>query len=116
MDVQDTKNMAEQLQTELFQRWMKKGQIPSEIFKMLNLDLAGNKLFTNPTLVTWKKYLSAFNREDTDKKTTLWATLRAHGYDDNSALNASVLAGSWKISGLRFFAATTQQSRKQPSD
>ncbi|ETM37851.1 hypothetical protein L914_15725 [Phytophthora nicotianae] len=115
MDVQDTKNMAEQLQTELFQRWMKNGQIPSEIFKMLNLDLAGNKLFTNPTLVTWKKYLSAFNREDTDKKTTLWATLRAHGYDDNSALylltiakrtpNAKLIAASLQTEMLQYWLA-----------
>ncbi|KAI9990832.1 hypothetical protein PInf_018444 [Phytophthora infestans] len=81
MKVTDTAKVAKKLQSELFQRWMQKGWTPDHVFdRVFHLDQVGDSLFTNPLVITWGKYLSAFNRENHGKETTIWQTLAATGY------------------------------------
>ncbi|KAG3109272.1 hypothetical protein PI125_g11065 [Phytophthora idaei] len=82
--VKSMASTAKILQNEQFQLWMKKGWSPNAIFNVLHLDKAGDKLLSNPLVVTWNKYLSAFNWENPDKKTTLWEILKYHDYSDDS--------------------------------
>ncbi|KAG3192945.1 hypothetical protein PC128_g10373 [Phytophthora cactorum] len=95
--VKSMASTAKILQNEQFQLWMKKGWSPNTIFNVLHLDKAGDKLLSNPLVVTWNKYLSAFNWENPDKKTTLWAILKCHDYSDDSV--GYLLAAARKIPG-----------------
>ncbi|ETK81555.1 hypothetical protein L915_12949 [Phytophthora nicotianae] len=70
------------LKNELLQSWMQKGWSPEYIFDVvLRLDQDGNKLFRNPLVTTWGKYLIAFNRDNYGKETTIWRMLAATGID-----------------------------------
>ncbi|ETP11302.1 hypothetical protein F441_13180 [Phytophthora nicotianae CJ01A1] len=81
MKVKDTASAAKKLQSELFQRWIRLNWTPEYIFvKVLHLDQEGDMLFTNPLVVTWGKYLSAFNRYTHGEETTIWMVLEATGY------------------------------------
>ncbi|ETP11281.1 hypothetical protein F441_13190, partial [Phytophthora nicotianae CJ01A1] len=82
MKVKDTASAAKKLQSELFQRWIQLNWTPEYIFaKVLRLDQDGNKLFRNPLVTTWGKYLIAFNRDNYGKETTIWRMLAATGID-----------------------------------
>ncbi|KAF1794890.1 hypothetical protein GQ600_12138 [Phytophthora cactorum] len=99
----DMASTAKILQNEQFQLWMKKGWSSNAIFNVLHLDKAGDKLLSNPLVVTWNKYLSAFNWENPDKKTTLWAILKYHDYSDDSV--GYLLAAARKIPGTEAITA-----------
>ncbi|KAG2881649.1 hypothetical protein PC117_g26361 [Phytophthora cactorum] len=87
MKVKGTASTAKKLQSELFQRWVQKGWAPNYIFQsVLHLDEAGDKIFTNPLVVTWGKYLSAFNRDNLGKETTVWTKLAATDYDPDDVI------------------------------
>ncbi|KUF82370.1 hypothetical protein AM588_10000366 [Phytophthora nicotianae] len=74
----DTAGDAKVLKNELLQSWMQKGWSPEYIFDVvLRLDQDGNKLFRNPLVTTWGKYLIAFNRDNYGKETTIRMMLAA---------------------------------------
>ncbi|ETN20237.1 hypothetical protein PPTG_03281 [Phytophthora nicotianae INRA-310] len=78
----DTAGDAKVLKNELLQSWMQKGWSPEYIFDVvLRLDQDGNKLFRNPLVTTWGKYLIAFNRDNYGKETTIRMMLAATGID-----------------------------------
>ncbi|KAF4137097.1 hypothetical protein GN958_ATG13681 [Phytophthora infestans] len=80
--VKDTAGAAKKLQSELFQRWMQKGWTPEYLFtNVFHLAQEKDELFTNPLVITWGKYLSAYNRENHGKETTIWTMLAATGVD-----------------------------------
>ncbi|ETO70163.1 hypothetical protein F444_13331 [Phytophthora nicotianae P1976] len=81
----DTAGDAKILKNELLQSWMQKGWSPEYIFDVvLRLDQDGNKLFRNPLVTTWGKYLIAFNRDNYGKETTIWMMLAASRIDLNN--------------------------------
>ncbi|KAG6595760.1 Avirulence (Avh) protein [Phytophthora cinnamomi] len=82
MKVPGTAADARRLDTELVELWLANGKSTDDVFKLLNLDKAGDKLFSNPLLVTWTKYMNAFNEKNPSSPASLTATLAAH-YGDN---------------------------------
>ncbi|KAG3150856.1 hypothetical protein PI126_g11275 [Phytophthora idaei] len=64
-----------------------KGLAPNYIFdSVFRLDQAGKKLCTNPLVITWGKYLSAFNRDNLGEETTVWTMLAATGYNPDDVI------------------------------
>lgn len=82
MKVPETAATARRLDTDLVQRWLTSGKSTDEVFALLNLNTAGDKLFSNPLLVTWTKYMNAFNQKHPDRKASLAATLAKHYGDE----------------------------------
>ncbi|KAG6611034.1 Avirulence (Avh) protein [Phytophthora cinnamomi] len=64
--VSSTASTAKRLESEQIQRWLLMST--DDVFKLLKLDKAGEKMFGSPQLNVWGKYMSAFNTENPDKK------------------------------------------------
>ncbi|EGZ15113.1 hypothetical protein PHYSODRAFT_286251 [Phytophthora sojae] len=63
---------AKKLQNEVIKSWMDDPSHPMNIFtKKLGLDKAGDKVFSDPLLVTYVQYMKAFNKEYPHTETTL---------------------------------------------
>ncbi|ETL33139.1 hypothetical protein L914_14286 [Phytophthora nicotianae] len=85
-----TATVAKRLQTEQIQRWITQDISPDDVFKLLKLNKAGDKLFEQPQVVTWAKYLDDFNKVHPDQKTTLISTLTK--YDEQTMVDMLVAA------------------------
>ncbi|KAI9982470.1 hypothetical protein PInf_008413 [Phytophthora infestans] len=80
--VPDTATFAKRLQTEQLQLWLNQGKSPDDVFTLLKLDKAGQKVFTHPEMVSWAKYVGDFNKVNPDKPVTLFSTLATRLNDE----------------------------------
>ncbi|KAG7384314.1 hypothetical protein PHYPSEUDO_002779 [Phytophthora pseudosyringae] len=82
--VPKTKDIAAELQAEQFKRWLSTNQLPENIFKLLQLDKAGDDLLANPQLNNWFTYTKDFNLnlKNVDDQASTIAVLRDNFDDD----------------------------------
>ncbi|KAG7384308.1 hypothetical protein PHYPSEUDO_002773 [Phytophthora pseudosyringae] len=80
--VDKTKQTAVTLEAAQVQSWFTAGKSVDDVFTMLKLNHAGDKILTNPAFNTWNTYVQIFKRENPTTKTSLYATLAAHYSDD----------------------------------
>ncbi|EEY63418.1 secreted RxLR effector peptide protein, putative [Phytophthora infestans T30-4] len=85
-----TATIAKRLQTEQTQRWIAYEKSPDVVFKLLKLNNAGDKLFKQPQVVTWAKYVDAFNKAHPEQKTTLFSMLKK--YDEQTLVDMLIAA------------------------
>ncbi|KAG7376273.1 hypothetical protein PHYPSEUDO_013850 [Phytophthora pseudosyringae] len=87
---ESTSSIAKRIQAEQTQLWLVKGKKPADIFTMLQLEKAGDTLFTNPLFAAWVKYADDFRlRHDTQLATM--PTLTSH-YSDEALAKMTVAA------------------------
>ncbi|OWZ21645.1 Avirulence (Avh) protein [Phytophthora megakarya] len=72
-----TSDTTNQVETALIKLWLTKYD-PTEVFKILNLHQSRTKLLKNPLLITWGKYVYAFNVKNPNKRATPVEILRKH--------------------------------------
>ncbi|CAI5715235.1 unnamed protein product [Peronospora effusa] len=60
--VPDTARLARRLQEEQFQYWLGAKRNPRNVFALMKLDKAGEKLFEKPEIITWVEYLDQYNK------------------------------------------------------
>ncbi|KAH7464955.1 RxLR effector protein [Phytophthora ramorum] len=96
-----TVKIAEKVQAGLLKRWLIKEKSPDLTFNwILRHPTADEKVFADPRFETWAKYLSDFNQQYPDKKTTMIDAFRA-SYNDRALLRmfdaAKKVPGSEKL-------------------
>ncbi|KAE9178857.1 hypothetical protein PF004_g25350 [Phytophthora fragariae] len=74
--------VATRLQTEQIQRWLSNDKPPHEIFPLLQLDKAGDKLFASPQFNTWIKFVDDFASKNMGTKPRTIETMRYFYEDD----------------------------------
>ncbi|KAG3092216.1 hypothetical protein PI125_g17208 [Phytophthora idaei] len=55
---------ADELQTRQLQYWLDNKKAPTDVFKLLELSKARDKLLNNPQLATWLSYVDDFNSKN----------------------------------------------------
>nr|KAH7499705.1 RxLR effector protein PSR2 [Phytophthora ramorum] len=70
-----TASLATRLETELLREWYMAVKPPMYVFKMLNLQTTGLKLFANPLYTIWTNYIAFFNKVDPEFKVNLLTML-----------------------------------------
>ncbi|KAG6616598.1 Secreted RxLR effector peptide protein [Phytophthora cinnamomi] len=79
--VEATKTIATNLEAAQIQHWLNSRKMLDSVFKLLNLDTAGENLLANPLFTTFTKFTDAFHAKNLGSKmTTVWI-VRAH-YSD----------------------------------
>eukprot|EP00644_Phytophthora_capsici_P001579 jgi/Phyca11/129044/e_gw1.81.43.1 len=76
-----TEGLATILQAQQRQVWVDAGKSSDEVFKLLQLDEAGTKLFKNQQFSTWTSFVDAFNRKYPEEAVSIFSKL-AKTYDD----------------------------------
>ncbi|OWZ12206.1 Avirulence (Avh) protein [Phytophthora megakarya] len=76
----ETKEMATTLQIEQLQTWLSKKTPADDVFALLQLNKADDKLFDSPQFALWSKYLDDLSGPN--KETTMIATLSTHYADE----------------------------------
>ncbi|ETL86276.1 hypothetical protein L917_14285 [Phytophthora nicotianae] len=80
--VPSTATFAKRLQTEQRQLWLTQGKSPDDVFALLKLNKAGDKIFTHPEVVTWANYVGDFNKANPDNPVSLFSTLATRFNDE----------------------------------
>ncbi|KAG6955565.1 hypothetical protein JG688_00011821 [Phytophthora aleatoria] len=119
--IPSTASIAKRLQTEQLQRWITQGKSPDDVFALLKLDKAGQKVFTHPEVVTWAKYVDDFNKANPDKHVTLFSTFAARFNDETLV---QMLIAAKKVPSTEKIAVQVQavqtklwlNTRKKPED
>ncbi|GMF13666.1 unnamed protein product [Phytophthora lilii] len=76
----ETWYIAKDVEAVEIKRWIKEGKTTDDVFKLLNLDSVGDKLFQSPALSTLTSYLNQLDKENADS--LLLSALKAR-YDDD---------------------------------
>ncbi|KAI9982465.1 hypothetical protein PInf_008408 [Phytophthora infestans] len=119
--VPGTATFAKRLQTEQLQLWLNQGKSPDDVFTLLKLDKAGQKVFTHPEMASWAKYAGDFNKANPDKLVTLFSTL-ATRFDDETLVHMFIAAKN--VPSTKWFAEHEQAiqtklwliTKKEPGD
>ncbi|KAG1684892.1 hypothetical protein DVH05_010186 [Phytophthora capsici] len=73
------------INTAQLKSWLESGESADDVFKLLKLDSAADKVLGHAKLDEWIEYMKLFNGQKGSKKTTLIKTLTAHFEDDGVA-------------------------------
>jgi hypothetical protein len=76
--VPQAKALAKRLQTEQIQYWLRSGETPVALFKLLKVDAAGDELLASPLFGAWLKYTDDFHSYHPDVPVATIETLTAH--------------------------------------
>ncbi|OWZ24711.1 Avirulence (Avh) protein [Phytophthora megakarya] len=76
--IRATKSTSKKMELELIQIWLKNDRTTDDVFKLLELDKAANKVLGSPQLAFWGRYVGYVNEKQPDKTTSLIATLTTH--------------------------------------
>ncbi|KAF4137094.1 hypothetical protein GN958_ATG13678 [Phytophthora infestans] len=68
--IPSTAKLAAKLQDEQINRWLYAKISPGDVFKLLSLSKAGEKLFDHPQFMKWVSYVDDLNTANPDKKST----------------------------------------------
>ncbi|KAK1941083.1 hypothetical protein P3T76_007789 [Phytophthora citrophthora] len=79
--VSKTEGLATILQAQQRQVWLNAGKSSDDVFKLLQLDEAGTKLFKNQQFSTWTSFVDTFNRKNPEEAVSIFAKL-VKTYDD----------------------------------
>ncbi|KAL3658914.1 hypothetical protein V7S43_016055 [Phytophthora oleae] len=80
---ESTSTIAKRIQAEQTLQWLNSGKKPGDIFTMLQLEKAGEKLFENPLFSAWIKYADDFRLVHRETQLETMTTLMKH-YDDDA--------------------------------
>ncbi|OWZ24727.1 Avirulence (Avh) protein [Phytophthora megakarya] len=80
--VSTTKSTSKKMEFELINLWLKNDQSADDVFKLLDLDKAADKVLGSPQLEVWGKYAGYINKNNPDDKVSLIATLSTHYKDE----------------------------------
>lgn len=86
-----TAALAKRMQTEQIQRWLVDKKTPEDVFSLLKLDDVELRLFEQPQIVTWAKYLDDFKKANPTSETTLLLFLNSR-YDDSDLVSMLIAA------------------------
>ncbi|KAL4086387.1 hypothetical protein PRIC1_014091 [Phytophthora ramorum] len=75
-------NLATRLQAEQMQHWATVGKSPDDVFRLFDLQKAGNSILTNPKFISWTTYVDDVNALNPTKAKPMISTLRNY-YDDD---------------------------------
>ncbi|EGZ22210.1 hypothetical protein PHYSODRAFT_285703 [Phytophthora sojae] len=75
-----TRSIAGKLQEAQLERWSRKKRSADYIFKLLQLDKEGDKLFKNPVLGTWESYVTKLDEKNANE--AMLAVLKIHYSDE----------------------------------
>ncbi|KAG4061618.1 hypothetical protein PC123_g3517 [Phytophthora cactorum] len=91
--VPSTEKAATKLQTEQFKTWLNADKIPGDVFKLLQLNKAGDDLLANPQFKYWGKYVEDLNLKPVNngRQVSIIDALRDNFADD--VLVKMILAG-----------------------
>ncbi|KAG6949366.1 hypothetical protein JG688_00014659 [Phytophthora aleatoria] len=91
--VPSTEKAATKLQTEQFKTWLNADKIPDDVFKLLQLNKAGDVLLANPQFKYWGKYVEDLNLKPVNngRQVFIIDVLRDNFADD--VLAKMILAG-----------------------
>jgi hypothetical protein len=64
-------NGAAAVESALTQKWLASHYTPDDVFAILGLDRAGDKLLASPELNTWTSYMKLYNSKNPSEKTSL---------------------------------------------
>ncbi|KAG7389268.1 hypothetical protein PHYPSEUDO_010826 [Phytophthora pseudosyringae] len=103
-------SIANSVQSEQIQHWLTTGKLPDDIFVLLKLNTAKTRLFDQPQLNTWVKYVDEFNEANSKIKTSLFSAL-ATRYSE--ATLAQMLVVAKKTSGSESLAIRIQAEQTQ---
>ncbi|OWY99651.1 RxLR effector protein [Phytophthora megakarya] len=81
--IPDPEHTFSKLRTEQIQSWLRKEKSADDVFMLLQLNKADDKLFGSSEFALWSKYLDDI--KDPNKEKTILATLSAH-YNDKAML------------------------------
>ncbi|ETL33016.1 hypothetical protein L916_14470, partial [Phytophthora nicotianae] len=73
--VPSTATIAKRLESELTQFWLGQKYSVDDVFKLLNLERAGDQLFVKPEVVAWVRYVDDFNELNPDGQVSLFSFL-----------------------------------------
>lgn len=106
--VPSTEAVATSMQTQQFKRWLGTNEAPEYIFKLLQLEKAGDNLLANPQFKNWVKYADDFNLNaiNNDEQASMIAILRTHYADD--AL-ANIVVTAKKIPSTQYMATRVEE-------
>ncbi|KAF4029609.1 hypothetical protein GN244_ATG18704 [Phytophthora infestans] len=117
-----TKRLASSIQREQSRHWLSVKKHPDDIFVLLKLNTATSRLFDQPQLNTWVRYVDAFNEANPTSTTTLLSTLRTRYKEDTLAqmlVVARTKGGSVGQTATRIQAEQTKlwlKSNKTPGE
>ncbi|OWZ10859.1 RxLR effector protein, partial [Phytophthora megakarya] len=77
-----TKDRAIELEAAQMQHWIKMRKDPDEIFRLLQLNWKGRKVFENPEFITWAKYVDDLTTKHPEEPTLMYSTLTKYFDDD----------------------------------
>ncbi|OWZ19203.1 Avirulence (Avh) protein [Phytophthora megakarya] len=80
--VSTTKSTSKKMEFELINLWLKNDQSTDDVFKLLDLDKAADKVLGSPQLEVWGKYAGYINKKNPDNKASLIAALSTHYKDE----------------------------------
>ncbi|OWY91912.1 Avirulence (Avh) protein, partial [Phytophthora megakarya] len=100
--------VATKLKNEMVKNWEVALEHPANVFTLLELDKAGDNLFSSPLLKTWVQYLKTFNEESKYGKTTMIKTFST-SYGDEKL--ATMLEAAKKVPDTEQFAKNLQAAQ-----
>uniref|UniRef100_H3H3I5 RxLR effector PexRD54 WY domain-containing protein n=1 Tax=Phytophthora ramorum TaxID=164328 RepID=H3H3I5_PHYRM len=77
-----TENLATRLQAEQMQHWATVGKSPDDVFRLFDLQKAGNSLLANPKFTSWTTYVDNVNALNPEKAASTIPTLTTYYGDD----------------------------------
>ncbi|KAH7491196.1 RxLR effector protein [Phytophthora ramorum] len=77
-----TENLATRLQTEQMQHWATVGKSPDDVFRLFDLQKAGNSILTNPKFTSWTTYVDDLSALNPEKAASTIPTLTTYYGDD----------------------------------
>ncbi|ETO62369.1 hypothetical protein F444_19711 [Phytophthora nicotianae P1976] len=89
-NVRSTSTIAKRIQAEQTRLWLDNKVAPADIFKTLNLNKAGDKIFENPLFSAWINYADEFHLMHSDTQLATMPTLLTH-YNDRK-LSSMIMA------------------------
>ncbi|RAW26900.1 hypothetical protein PC110_g16700 [Phytophthora cactorum] len=106
-----TARIANSVQKEQIRHWLSTKKLPDDVFVLLKLNTAKTRLFDQPQLNTWVRYVDAFNDANPASKTTLFSTLTTR-YNEATLAQMLVVArtsrGSARTTAIRIQAEQTK--------
>ncbi|OWZ08236.1 RxLR effector protein [Phytophthora megakarya] len=113
--IDSTKAMATKLEGLQIMNWINAKNSADDVFKMLKLDQAGDKLFESPPFITWATFVAKQNSKDPGVE--MFSTFTKHYSDDALAkiMPAHILARAKTIGSTRAMATKLEGLQQIPS-
>ncbi|OWZ07686.1 RxLR effector protein [Phytophthora megakarya] len=83
--VPDTAKIAQRLELQQVETWLKKGKTPNDLYTLLWLDHAGDELMKNPRFETWLKFTNYYNINNPEEAKLAIVRLLEHVEEDKIA-------------------------------